>query len=79
MRLRIGRHGVDLAGGVQVPKGSLGSEQGGGVRDGALLRGDVGRVGQLPLREVRAGHLSGQELSGMNREGGRPTLKLCRG
>ena len=35
----------------------------GGLRDVALLRADVGRLGELSMREERTGHLPGQQLT----------------
>ena len=40
-----------------------GGAQVGGLRDVALLRAHVGRLGELSLREERPGHLPGQELT----------------
>ena len=68
MCLRLGRGRVGVAAGLQVPQDS-GGAQVGGMRHVALLRADVGRLGELSLREERPSHLPGQELTTTERSG----------
>ena len=51
-----------------MPQVSSGAQVG-GVRHVALLRADVGRLGELSLREERPSHLPGQELTTTERSG----------
>ena len=61
MRLRLGWGRVGVAARLQMPQEWR--PQVGGLRDGALLRADVGRLGELSLREERTGRLPGQQLT----------------
>ena len=62
MRVRVGRGRGCVAARIPMPQDS-GGAQVGGLRDVALLRADVGGLGELSMREEWTGHLPGRELT----------------